>query len=825
MKKTPYDIKEIESNIQEKWNKAKLYSPDIESIKDDSQTFYNLWMFPYPSAEGLHAGHAYASTGSDVYGRFMRMHRKSVFQPIGYDSFGIHSENYAIKVGESPETMVQRTTTNYARQLSSLGHGYDWSRTLATSDPEYYKWTQWIFTMLFKAGHAYRKKAEVNWCPSCKTVLADEQVIDGKCERCGTVVTRKSLAQWFFRITDNADRLLENLETIDWPQKVKSAQKQWIGKSVGLDIHFKIKEGSDIIVWTKYWETIFGATFIVVSPEYLISSLAHSASKEAVSYAHKALEKTTDERRTVREKTGVNTGLIAINPAIKQEIQVWVADYVIDGVGTGAVMGVPAHDERDFEFAQKYGLQSITVINDVGELVSSGSFDTLKAEGEGKEKIQEWIMSDQLGAPSTHYHLRDWLISRQRYWGPPIPMIYCETCAKNGKGWFTTDKEKVLHADQTDWDSEGWYPVDETSLPVLLPKIADYKPKGEGSGPLADHPEFYETTCPGCSSPARRETDICDTFLDSSWYFLRYPSTGFENVPFDSEITRTWLPVNLYFGGAEHAVLHLMYARYVTHVLFDLQKLTFEEPFPRFYAHGLMVKDGAKMSKSRGNVVNPDQYIEKFGADTLRLYLMFMGPMDGSPDFRDTGIEGMQRFVFRLWDLLHTYESMTLDSAQEQNVRVRIQKAIKKITNDVELYKYNTAIATMMELTTFLEDVPNVDGDTHVWNESLVTLAQLLAPFAPHMTDYLWSNLFKKDGSIHVSEWPVYDAALTIEETFTIPVQVNGKHRGQISVEAVHIKDIEYIQNLAAQEVSKWIDGQSIKKHIYVEGRIINLIV
>lgn len=804
------DHQKIEKKWQKVWEEEGLYTP---AIKSDSSKFYNLWMFPYPSAEGLHAGHAFAGTGSDAFGRFKRMNGFNVFQPIGYDSFGIHSENYAIKIGQTPEEMLSRTTKNYERQLRSLGHGYDWTRTVTTSSPDYYKWTQWLFVVLFRAGLAYRKEASVNWCPSCKTVLADEQVIDGKCERCGTVVEKKNLAQWFVKITDYADRLLDNLEKIDWTEKVKVAQKNWIGKAEGLEISF-----SDIKVWTRFWETIYGATFVVVSPEYLIENFGSKASVDSLRYAEHAIEKTSDERRENREKTGVDTGLTVINPATKKEIPVWVADYVIEGVGTGAVMGVPAHDSRDFEFAKEYSLPIVKVIKNDGEnvyegdgpLMNSNDFNGKMAWGEGKEEIKKHLIDEGFAKVSVNYHLRDWLISRQRYWGAPIPMVFCEKCKIDGKGEINS----------SDWDSAGWYSVPDKDLPVLLPTISDFQPEGTGRGPLANHPEFYETTCPVCGGKATRETDVMDTFMDSSWYFLRYPSTrekSADSLPFDPEVTKDWLPVDLYFGGAEHSVLHLMYARFVTQVLYDLKYLDFEEPSPKFYAHGLMIKDGAKMSKSRGNVVNPDTYIEKYGADVMRLYLMFMGPMDGSPDFRDTGIEGMERFVKRvlsLFELKNEKASPSLES--------KVNATVKKVTRDIEVFHYNTAIASIMELVNFMKE--NEEG---VNQDSLKTLLKLLAPFAPHFTEEIWREKYNEEKSIHISSWPTFDESKIVLEEVIIPVQVNGKLRGQIVVSEEEKADEEKIKELALENenVKKWLENKTPKKTIFISGRMINFVI
>jgi leucyl-tRNA synthetase len=795
----------IEPKWQKKWEEEKLYSPDM---LHSAKSFYNLWMFPYPSAEGLHAGHAFASTGSDIYGRFMRMHGYDVFQPIGYDSFGIHSENYAIKIKEHPQNMLDRTTKHYKKQLESLGHGYDWTRTVTTSDPDYYKWTQWLFIQLFKAGLAYRKKAPVNWCPSCKTVLSDEQVINGACERCNTTVEKRDLEQWFFRITDYAERLLSNLKKINWPEKIKAAQTNWIGKSEGAKVKFQVKDSElQIEVFTTRPDTLYGATFLVLSPDspWVQKVTTKDKEKSVTDYIKEYQKKVRSPGEKETEKTGVFTGSYVVNPVNDKEIPIWVADYVLSGYGTGAISAVPAHDQRDWEFAQKFDLKIIEVISGgknldkesyegEGEIVNSDNWNGLKYP-QDLEKILSDLKKRNCGQKVSSYHLRDWLISRQRYWGPPIPMIYCEKC--------------------------DWQPVPEEDLPVLLPTISDYEPEGTGKGPLAKHPEFYETTCPKCGGKARRETDVSDTFLDSAWYYLRYPSVGAktaETLPFDPEITPKWLPVNLYFGGAEHAVLHLMYVRFINMVLYDLKKIEFEEPFPRFYAHGLMIKDGAKMSKSRGNVVNPDEYIAKFGADTLRLYLMFMGPMDGSPDFRDTGIEGMRRFIDRVWKVLTAKDN--LEEKDKKEVYIKLNQTIKKVTEDIEEFKYNTAISAVMEFINLLSEK---GADEKVKKG----LTLILAPFAPHLTEEVWVEILGQPFSVHNQPWPEYDSELIQTEKITFIVQVNGKLRGQMEVDPLQAKSKEEMENLSKkdQKVSNWIGKGEIKQVIFVPGKLINFVV
>lgn len=896
-KKTP------DQKRQDYWSKEKLYSPDLKSSKE---VFYNLWMFPYPSAEGLHAGHAFASTGSDVFGRFMRMQGREVFQPIGYDSFGIHSENYAIKIGENPKVFTKRAISNYEKQFRKMGHGYDWTRTVITSDPDYYRWTQWLFIQLYKAGLAYKKNASVNWCPGCRTVLADEQIMtpqaSGKlppgyknpddvpegtrvCERCGNIPQRRQLSQWFFRITKYADRLLSGLNKIDWSEKVIVAQREWIGKKEGIEINYPIIKSSSktksssagqfsIKVFTTRPDTNFGATFVVVSPEYARDNLLTICPKNLKNNINKYIElclnKTEQQRKEEdKKKTGIFTELFAVNQLNNYEMPVWVSDFVLSDFGTGAVVGVPGHDKRDFEFAKTFGLPVIRVV--VGKDGDSSPITDEKQvqEEEGKmvnseflngmdihratEVIMDHIEKKGWGKRTSSYHLRDWLVSRQRYWGAPIPMIECKKC--------------------------GWQPVSEDQLPVLLPDINDYKPEGKGKGPLANHPEFYKTKCPNCKEDAVRETDVMDTFVDSSWYFLRYPSVGLDSlassagsstfsgpelpkksastvrnrqesrfIPWNPEVTRRWLPVDLYFGGAEHAVLHLMYSRFVTMALYDMGYLNFEEPFPRFFAHGLMIKDGAKMSKSRGNVVNPDQYIEKFGADAFRLYLMFIGPMDSSPDFRDSGIEGMRRFVERVERLYRRHLQVVLESEEDaRDVLIKMHQTIKKVTEDIEKFKYNTAISAIMEFVNLLYNKaigsrsvgnrgraydsysPNhlVPGAyPSEWDEALKNLCLLLAPFAPHITEEIWAEILGQKSSIHKSSWPKYNPNLIKVDEVEIVIQIDGKLRSQLRVFGKQSKSKEQIESLARKDprVAKYLGSKKAKNTIFVPGKLINFV-
>lgn len=807
-----YNPHKIEEKWSKVWKEKNLYSPDINNSKNP---FYNLMMFPYPSAEGLHVGNMYAFTGADVFGRFKRMSGFDVLEPMGLDGFGIHSENYAIKVGRHPIEHAKISQDNFYRQLESIGNSFAWDHKLETYDPKYYKWTQWLFIKMWEAGLAYKAKAKVNWCPTCKTVLADEQVIDGKCERTGDLVERREMSSWYFKITDYADTLLQGIDNIKWPEKIKTAQRQWIGKSTGLSISFDIKDqDTSIDVWTKYWETIFGATFIVVSPEYINESnilIPESNKDEVNQYVRASLNKSEQERKLNADKTGVFTGVYAINPATGSEIPVWVADYVLSGVGTSAVMGVPSHDARDFEFAKKFDLELKPVLSsfdaDVnnkvlektgyyegdGVLINSGEFNDLEVS-DAKDKISDWLIKKNKAKWLTTYHLRDWLISRQRYWGPPIPMVNCDKC--------------------------GFKPVPMDQLPVELPELDDFKPKGDGTSPLANAPvEWQNTTCPSCGGVAKRELDVSDTFLDSSWYFLRYPSIGSktsENVAFDPEITEKWLPVDTYIGGAEHAVLHLLYSRFVWKVLLDSKLLPQSlgtEPFPFLYGHGLIIKDGAKMSKSKGNIVVPDEYIKKFGADTLRLYLMFLGPYDQGGDFRDTGIEGMHRFVMRVNQIFE--ENIKKGYTSSPTLLKLVHKTIKKVTSDFEQFKFNTAISSMMELT-------NVMRQEKVGIPELKILAQLLAPFAPFYTEEAWEALGEVD-SIHVSLWPQFDNELIKESNVFIIVQVDGKMRGKVEIEVNLANDKDQVISVTRESISKWLNSSEVEI-IFVPGRIINYV-
>lgn len=1138
-----YDFKKIEAKWQKEWLKKKTYEPNIKKAK---KPFYNLMMFPYPSAEGLHVGNAYAFIGTDIYGRFRRMQGNDVLEPIGLDGFGIHSENYALKIGAHPMKQAQVSQKRFYKQLESIGNGFAWDKKLETYDPAYYKWTQWIFIQLFKRGLAYRKKQPVNWCPSCKTVLADEQVIAGKCERCSTVVIKKELEQWFFKITDYAGRLLKNIDGLDWSEKVKIAQCNWIGKSEGAEIDFEVKtkekpnfvllygyEGSakeDFFPWLKekiekrgykvqvphlphsdklkatekddmdvFWkkvkldkntvivahslggivalkaleklkhpvrkvifaggflspkfkdkerpfsktfswkfnfgkikknaknviilhdindpiiqreqavkladvlggklfeisakgthfnsseepsilehavdsikvfttrpDTLFGATYMVLAPEHPLIQKLESRIQNAAEvkkYIKKAANKSEEERiEEGKEKTGVELkGIKAVNPTNGKEIPVWIADYVLTGYGTGAIMAVPAHDERDFEFAKKYklpitqvvapyfhaeegkdglrkdkktikrktayaflwdrkndrylcldwekfnwhsgiiggvedgedyvkaakreiseetGYKNIKFVKYLGgevhnhffaahkdinryavgqgmlfELVNDKRAEILPEDLENHKpvwieagKMKSWlnlsnfqymwqiledgkecfadygiaVNSDKFngldsetakwkitefagGKRKTQYRLRDWLISRQRYWGAPIPMIHCDDCAKKGMGERS--------------GMPGWYAVPENKLPVKLPFVKDFRPKGKGKSPLATVKSFYETKCPGCGGKARRETDVSDTFLDSAWYFLRYPDVKNSKKAWDVTVAKKWLPVDMYIGGAEHSVLHLLYSRFITMFFSDLKLVDFEEPFSKFRAHGLLIKEGAKMSKSKGNVVNPDEYIKNFGADTLRMYLMFLAPFEYGGDFRDAGIMGIKRFLERVWKM-GTADSFAKPSAGNKKIKQALHATIKKVTEDISELRYNTAISAMMILLNEFEaDAKNVT------KEDFGNFLKLISPFAPHISEEIWGNVLKNKKSIHIEKWPEYDKNLIKSETFTLVIQINGKVRDSMEVPAGIGR--EEAENLAlnSEKVKNAVGSAGIKKVIYVPSRLVNIVV
>lgn len=800
-----YEPGTVEPKWLRRWEQDQLYRVDLEKAECK---FYNLMEFPYPSAEGLHVGHVFTYCGSDTFGRFRRMQGFDVFEPMGFDAFGIHSENYALKAGINPRVLTARTTRHYREdQMKRLGAMFDWSREVNTSDPGYYRWTQWIFLQMYKAGLAVRKNAPVNWCPSCLTVLANEQVVAGACERCGSEVAPKEMTQWFFKITSYADRLVAGLEHLDWPETSKKLQSNWIGRSEGAEIGFKIEgNGKSFTVFTTRPDTLFGVTYMVLAPEHgLVEEITAPAQRAEVDAYREAARRTKEiDRLSVeREKTGVFTGAHAINPATGQPVPIWIADYVLLHYGTGAVMGVPGHDQRDFEFATKYGLPIVEVIgSDIGireaaytgegPMVNSGRFDGTPSEV-GKRAVVNWLEERGLAKGAVTYRLRDWCISRQRYWGPPIPIIYCDSC--------------------------GEVPVPEDQLPVLLPEVDYFRPTGTGQSPLAAVPEFVATTCPHCGGPARRETDVSDTFLDSAWYFLRYPSAGRDDVPFDRALTEKWLPVDQYMGGIEHVCMHHLYARFVNMVLYDLGHVGFEEPFKRLRLHGLLIKDGAKMSKSRGNVVNPDEYIRRFGADVFRTYLLFIGPYEGENDFSDLGIQGVARFYNRVWQFVTEPEPRYGTVAD----MVAVDRTVRKVTADLEGLSYHTAIAALMELVNWAYTAAEQMTPEQRLRTSKA-LALMLAPFGPMFAEELWE---RSGGSysVHSQPWPAYDQQLLNRQRVTIVVQVNGRVRDRFEAEP-GITEAEAVRAGSEQpRVAAILEGKQVSQAFYVQDRLVNLIV
>jgi len=803
-----YDPGAIELKWQRIWQERGTNNTDLQRAQ---RPFYALMMFPYPSAEGLHVGNLFAFTGNDIYGRFQRLKGHNVFEPLGYDAFGIHSENYALKVGVHPMDLIPRNIANFQRQLERAGLMVDWRYRLATTDPNYYKWTQWLFLQLLKQGLAYKKQAAVNWCPDCKTVLANEQVVGGLCERSQTPVEQRLLEQWFFRISDYAPRLLGNLDHIDWSETTKTAQRNWIGRSEGAELAFAARtvEGSEceIRVFTTRADTIYGATYMVLAPEHpLVRPLTKpEQKKELEAYREKTKKQDIITRKTSTDKTGVFTGSYAINPATGKEIQVWVSDYVLMEYGTGAIMGVPGHDARDFEFAKKFELPIVRVVCgeredantplheafvecESGTLVNSGVFDGFRVEA-AKKAIVEFLAKGGSAKPVVHYRLHDWCISRQRYWGPPIPIIYCESC--------------------------GTVPVPEKDLPVMLPFIEDFRPDDSGVSPLARHEEWYRVECPKCGKPGRRETDVSDNFLDNSWYFLRYPSVGRDDVPFEKSVTRKWLPVTSYIGGNEHAVLHLLYSRFITMVLHDAGHLEFEEPYTKFRAHGHIIREGAKMSKTQGNIVNPDEYIEEWGADAFRTYLMFLGPYEQGGDFRDRSISGTRRFLDRLFA---SVQSMSNEGEPDHAVMRKLHQTIRKVGEDIPRLSYNTAIAAMMEYINVLRK-----GERTPHRDEVLPLIPLVSPFAPHIAEELWEQT-GGTGSVFDSAWPGFDPALAVEDTIELVVQVNGKVRSRITVPRDIAEDAAVVTALADPTVARFVAGAP-KKIIFVPGRLLNIVV
>jgi leucyl-tRNA synthetase len=807
-----YQPDAVEAKWQARWSVRHTNEPDLDAAR---RPYYNLMMFPYPSAEGLHVGNMFAFTGSDIHGRFKRLQGYDVFEPIGFDAFGIHSENFAIKQGIHPGQLIPRNIATFRRQLQRIGGMIDWRHELSTTDPAYYNWTQWIFLQLYKAGKAYKKRAAVNWCPECKTVLANEQVINGYCERHpDTKVEQRMLEQWFFRISDYAARLLDNLDQLDWSDSTRTAQRNWIGRSDGALIVFPARDASgeevSIEVFTTRPDTVFGGTYLVLAPEHpSVARFTTPARREAIAaYLERTAKMDLVSRKTNKDKTGEFTGSHAVNPANGKSIPVWIADYVLSEYGTGAAGGCPAHDERDFEFARKFDLPIVRVIAGRGEdantplekaftstedahLVNSGAFDGMSVE-EGAVAIVQMLEQRGRGDGVVNYRIHDWCISRQRYWGPPIPIIYCDAC--------------------------GPVPVPEKDLPVLLPLIEDFRPDDSGVSPLARHEEWYFVPCPRCGKRARRETDVSDTFLDSAWYYLRYPSTEFADRAFDRVRTAKWCPVTTYIGGNEHAVLHLLYSRFIAMVLHELGMVQFEEPFLRFRAHGTIIKDGAKMSKSRGNVVIPDEYIAQWGADSFRMYLMYLGPFQDGGDFQDAGISGQRRFLDKVWSMVGNTIDQDAIGEITHGVLIKWHQTKRKVTEDIEALKYNTAIAAMMELVNALRD------ENCCERQIVSDLVIMLAPMAPHFAEECWERL-GHDRSVFEAAWPAWDPALVLENSVDVVVQVNGKTRSKVVVPRDASEDQVIAAALADEKTRRFLDGKTMRKVIFVPNRLVNLVL
>lgn len=769
-----YDFNKIEKKWQDYWEDNNCYKTDISL---DKPKLYVLDMFPYPSGEGIHVGHLKGYVATDIYSRYKRLKGFNVLHPMGWDAFGLPAENYAIKNGIHPKITTKKNIENIKRQMIDAGLSYDWSKEINTTDKDYYKWTQWIFVKLFENGLAYKKMLPINWCPDCKTGLANEEVVDGKCERCGAITTKKDIDQWVLKITDYAEELLDGLDDIDWPNKIKEMQRNWIGKSEGYEFDFKI-EDKLVSVFTTRIDTLFGCTYLVLSPEHhLINELDFTNKDEVKGYIEKAKNKSERERISeVKDKTGVELkGIKAINPINGKELPVFIADYVLSNYGTGAIMAVPAHDERDYDFAKKYNLEIIEVVKD-DILINSDQFNDLKSE-EAKEKIGEYLNAEK----KINYKLRDWLFSRQRYWGEPIPIINCEKCG----------------------------PVAETNLPLELPEVEKYEPTGTGESPLAGIDSWVNVTCPKCGGKAKRETNTMPQWAGSCWYYFRYLDNENKDNFVSKEIEKKWLPVDLYVGGAEHAVLHLLYARFWHKFLFNIGEASTKEPFYKLRNIGLVLAyDGQKMSKSKGNVVSPDEVIKNYGADTLRIYEMFMGPFEQAIQWNEQGVKGVHRFLNKLWGL----ETKEKSSPE---VVIYVDKMIAKIENELEKMKFNTPIAFLMEFVDFV-------SDKDLGKKEMEKILIVFSVFAPHFCEELWEKLGNKE-SILKESWP--DVKLVEEKEFSLMIQVNGKLRDKDNFDSDVSKE-ELIEEIKKREkIKKWIDGKKIKDIVYVPKRLINIVL
>ena len=830
------NFKEIESKWKKFWeNNFKLYRAEDYS---DKKKKYVLVEFPYPSGSGLHIGHAFSFTGGDVYARFKRMQGENVLFPMGWDAFGLPTENYAIKMKKKPQQVTKENTDMFRQQMKDLAYSFDWNREVNTTDPSYYKWTQWIFIQLFNKGLAYKKEMPINWCPSCKIGLANEEVVDGKCERCGAEVSRRNISQWVVKITEYADKLIEGLKETNFIDKVKQAQINWIGKSEGAKIRFKISDVSsqisDLEVFTTRPDTLFGATFMVIAPEHelinnLISNdqfLISNEQKEKIKEYVKSARKKSDLERTElsKDKTGVFSGLYAINPVNNKEIPIWISDFVLASYGTGAIMSVPAHDERDFAFAKKFGLEIIPVIKpkedhnfeksayidvDNGEIINSPPIDGM-VPAEAFEKMIKWLEEKKIGEKTASYHLRDWIFSRQHYWGEPIPMVNCPKC--------------------------GWVPEKESNLPIVLPEVENYEPTDDGQSPLSQMIDWVKTTCPKCGGEASRETDTMPNWAGSDWYFLRYMDTHNDTVLASQDLIKYWGPVDVYVGGDEHNVLHLLYSRFIYKFLWDLGAVPKElpEPYYKRFSHGVILgPDGARMSKSKGNVIVPETVADVYGVDVVRMYLMFMGPFDSTMAWNENTLMGIKRFLDRFEKKisdLRSQISVVSDSSKE--VKLIINKLIKAVTGDLENFKYNTAIAKMMEALNKISDLRSQISD-----EEIKSFIKLLAPFAPYTAEELWSLVWMKENkkekiddgyiSIHVAKWPEVENQYLIEDKIMMAISINGKVRSELEVNNELKDKKDEVIRLAKEneKIKQWIGNKKIVKEIYIPGKMINFVI
>ncbi|MGM0410206.1 MAG: leucine--tRNA ligase [Bacillota bacterium] len=824
-----YDFSDSEEKWQNFWEEKEIH----KAKGDEREKYYALEMFPYPSGD-LHMGHVRVYSIGDVIARYQRMQGKDVLHPMGFDSFGLPAENAAIKHGNiHPKEWTWDNIDRMRKQLKELGLSYDWEREVVTASKDYYKWNQWLFLKMYKKGLAYKDESAVNWCPSCETVLANEQVVNEECERCGTEVEKKELEQWFFKITDYADRLLDDIELLDdWPERVKLMQKNWIGRSEGTRIKFQVADyNEEMEVFTTRPDTIFGATYMVLAPEHPLVDkfITNSDKKDKLkTFVEKVKNEDEEERTSSKsEKEGIFTGEYAINPMTEKKIPIMIGNYVLMSYGTGAIMAVPAHDERDFDFAKKYDLPIIPVIQphnkdeklseknieeaftEDGYLINSGNYNGLNVN-EAFEKIADYLEENNIGQREKNYRLRDWLISRQRYWGTPIPVVYCDNC--------------------------GIVEIPEEDLPVELPHDVEFKPTGES--PLKEVDDFVNTTCPKCGGAAKRETDTMDTFVDSSWYFLRYADPKNDKLPFSKEKADKWLGVDQYIGGIEHAILHLLYARFFTKVLYDMDLLSSKEPFNNLLAQGMVLKDGAKMSKSKGNVVDPKEILEKYGADITRLFMLFAAPPEKDLDWNEKGVEGAERFINRVWRIvsdnfreLEDIDEINLNSKDfnkgEKELYRKLHQTIKDVSEDLgERLSFNTAISRIMELTNkvyqYLNDREDINFE--LLKETIKNMLLLLAPFAPHMTEELWHEI-GYEGSIHEEKWPSYKKEALKKEEITIVVQINGKVRDKVQVSPDISQD--ELKKVVKQEdkVQKYIEGKEIIKEIVVPKKLVNIVV